>query len=368
MLLRDGQRVTGLLIENSAVRVVLRVKGIDVAFVRERVDRVKVLPSLEERYRARRRAIDDTDTDSLLMLAAWLHAREMDEYALKEVEHVLAIDPLDERARQLHLLIRSQMLLRRNTGKGSKRPDKPVQKAEPKPGDPVEFPLLTPEQINLIKVYEVDLADPPRLLVSRQTIEDLMERYAGHDLIPTTQAGREAMYDKRPEQILDVMFRLQARDLYGQVRVLGQPSAMRRFRDDVHRTWLINSCSSVRCHGGPNAGRLMLYNRRSNSDASVYTNFLILERYRLRDGTPLINYDEPERSPLLQAGLRPEDSLYPHPVVRGYRSPFRSTKDRRYRQAVAWIQSMYTPRPKYPIDYTPPKPSEVKDAAPTPPR
>ena len=43
----------------------------------------------------------------------------------------------------------------------------------------------------------------------------------------------------------------------------------------------------------------MLASKRPSAEATVYTNFLILERYRLPDGTPMISYEEPARSPLL---------------------------------------------------------------------
>ena len=37
----------------------------------------------------------------------------------------------------------------------------------------------------------------------------------------------------------------------------------------------------------------------SSTDQVAYTNFLILERFKLDNGMPLINYAEPARSPLL---------------------------------------------------------------------
>jgi hypothetical protein len=139
---------------------------------------------------------------------------------------------------------------------------------------------------------------------------------------------------------------------------------MERFRNDVHRTWLINGCATTRCHGGEKAGRLYLSTTRVNTDETAYTNFLIVDRYRTDSGIGLINYEEPVRSPLLQAGLPRKDALYPHPEVPGpngrgdlWRPVFRSTRDTGYEQAVEWIQSMYRPRPEYPVEYTPPRPS-----------
>jgi hypothetical protein len=167
------------------------------------------------------------------------------------------------------------------------------------------------------------------------------------------------------------MFRVRARDLYGEVKVLDHPRSMQQFRDQVHRSWVVNSCATTRCHGGSDAGRLMLSSRRQASDAAVYTNFLILERFRLEDGTPLINYDDPARSPLLHLGLPRDISRFPHPVVptqdgRGdlWRPVFRNPGDRRFQEAIDWMNAMYRPRPEYPVDYTPPTGETAPEEAP----
>lgn len=384
VLLKDGQRMTGFLVEQTERRIVLRVGGIATPIERELVDRVMVLPSVEERYREIRAAIDDRDTEQLLRLAEWLRARGRYAEAIHELDHVLTLEPENSEAKRLRLLAAQQEMLREKArqargarGNGAKEVAPAAARARE------DFPLLTAEQINLIRVYEVDLASPPRMLVDRDVITRLLADYAGHPQIPVAKADREAMYRRRPAEILDLMFRLQARELYGKVRVLDDPKSMESFREDVHRGWLINNCATTRCHGGEAAGRLALASRRPNADTTVYTNFLILDRFRLPDGTPLVNYDEPERSLLLHMGLPREDSLYPHPPVPGsdgrgdaWRAAFRGPEDRRYRDAVEWIRSMYRPRPAYPIDYTPPgeakagaKPEvAVPEAEPAPPR
>src|SRR5581483_8608544 len=81
----------------------------------------------------------------------------------------------------------------------------------------MDFPLLSDREINLIKVYETDLSDPPRLFIDHDTITRLMTEHAGDPLIPRMQHEREAFYRLSPARILDIMFRVQARDLYSQV-------------------------------------------------------------------------------------------------------------------------------------------------------
>lgn len=157
------------------------------------------------------------------------------------------------------------------------------------------------------------------------------------------------------------MFRLKAREFYNRVRVEGEPKAFGAFRDNVHRAWLVNTCASTACHGGQQAGRLWLANTSVNAERTIYTNFLILERYRLSDGTPLIDYEAPAKSPLLHLALPREESLYPHPLVATTRSAawrpvIGSVDDLRFREALAWINAMYRPRPDYPVTYQPPEP------------
>jgi hypothetical protein len=395
--LRDGQRFSGILVERTPERVVLKIAGIDTPIRDELIDRVMVLPPVRERYLAMRAALEPEDIRGILLLVEWLRAREQWDLALYEVDQVLTTFPNDPEARRLRLLIISQRNLAdrarqraeeaareqpgRNAGgegEGSEAglPPAPAgglrpRTAPPAPVDDGDFPLLTDAQINLIKVYELDLSSPPRLLIDRSTITRLITEYGEDPQMPRTREDQAMLYRASPARVLDLMFRVRARNLYSEVKVLDQPRSMRLFRDEVHRSWIINSCATTRCHGGSEAGRLRLYNRRPGSDQTVYTNFLILERFRLADGTPLINYDDPARSPLLHMGLPRAGSRYPHPPVPAadgradlWRPTFRNAVDRRFIEATEWINSMYRPRPEYPIEYTPPTSSELAPSGP----
>lgn len=364
--LADGQRYTGFLVSQSADRIVLKIAGIDTPIPTRQIAGLSILPPTLDRYRDMRAAIDNDDIERLLMLAEWLRARSEWDTALLEIDHVLKLQPDNGEALRLKLLVVSQRdLALRSAPDGKPQGDKPASGPNPQPaGDKPTFPLLSPADINLIKVYEVDLKDPPRMVIARDAIDRLIKEHAGDPLIPTTEAGREALYRQSPAAILNLMFRTQARNLYSEVTVVDQPRSMKRFRDEVHRAWIINSCATSRCHGGPDAGRLQLYNQRPNTDATAYTNFLILERFRLANGSPLIDYEEPAKSPLLQLALPREHSLNPHPSIPGeetrsdlWRPFFRTQDDQAFVRTVDWIKSMYRPRPEYGISYTPPGPS-----------
>ena len=377
-LLKDGRRITGFLVENTPQRCVLRIGGLKTSIRADLIERVEVLPPVLDRYRAMRDAIDPHDADQLVMLAEWLRARGRYSEALEEVLRALNAQPGHEEALQLLTLIRSQRELAARRRAEAEEPEAdPIEPVAhpPRPARPA-FPTLTPEQINLIKVYELDLRDPPEMKLRRETIDALLASYRGHELLPGSDQERESLYRLAPARIADLIFRLRARELYGQIQVIGQPAAFEHFRNDVHRPVILNTCATTRCHGGAAAGRLYLSNERPNSDATVYTNFLILDRFRLSDGTPLINYDDPQSSVLLQMGLPREDSRHPHPPVAGpngrgdaWRPAYRTAGDRRYAQTLDWIRAMYRPRPEYPVDYQPPSATPAEAALPAgPPR
>ncbi len=368
LFLTDGRRISGTLVSRDDERVILRVNGIPTPFGVDIVDRVESLPPIAERYRAMRATIKDGDVTRLVMLAQWLIAYRRYAAATTELEGVLKIDPDNRDARQFLTICREQIeLLKRS--KAAPAPAAP-QAAPPQrtAADKVRaavaerhtFPVLKTSDINLIRVYELDLRDPPRLVVPREAVDRLIENYASDPLIPQTREGREALYRRPPAELVELIFNLRARELYPLVQVLDHPRAIKRFRDDVHSTWLINACATTQCHGGTDAGRLMFATDRPNSDATVYTNLLILERFRTDDGKALIDYENPARSPLLQAAMPRDISLRPHPKVethgRGWKPIFNSQDDRRFQDAMRWIQSMYLPRPVYPVDYSPRKP------------
>lgn len=362
----DGRVLEGELLAQDRTIVQMKVGGAVVKIELADGDNLEALDSPADRYKELRASIPDDDIDRLLALSAWLQRQGMYEQALTEVSHVLSLDATNAEALRQKRVLGPLIEIRSRTGDAA-----PTEEPEPaadlakRPG-PGEFPLLTHDQINLIKLYEVDLKAPPRILVKRETIDKLLTRYSDNPLIPATREGREAFRKLPPAQILDTMFRVQARDLYAEVEVLDNPRSMEFFRDRVQATWLINVMATTRCHGGSQSGRLKLYNRRPAAEESVYTNFLIIDRFQTEDGQHLINYEQPERSLLLQYALNRADASSPHPVVDGWEPAFRSRESRRFKQAVEWINMLYRPRPTYPVTYTPPGEAEAKGAAPEP--
>jgi DNA-binding transcriptional ArsR family regulator len=364
--------IDGTLEAATEAQLILRVAGVVLPLNRDRVVSVVVRLTPSQRYRDIRPSIDDEDFPRLISLVRWLEQNRLYDEALRELEGILRLAPDNDEAQRLKRLIEQLVILeqiraerRRETEDAQRRSDAPARERAQMP-DRNDFPPLNEEQINLIKVYELDLGARPKLVIQRSTVDELLKRYAEHPLVPVTREGKEAFYRKSPVEIMDVMFRVSARDLYGQVRVIGQPESMEQFRNHISARWLTNRCATTRCHGGNEAGRLRLLNRAPNSEATVYTNFLLLDRFDTQRPVPMIDYTNPGESLLLQMALPREDVLYPHPDVPGWRPVFLSNRTPQYRAAVRWMRMMYQPRPDYPIEYDPFAETEVDADGPGP--
>ncbi len=359
VVLVGGQRVRGVLVSDTPEEVIIRVGAIETKIKRAEIERVVIQRPIRERYAAMRAVIDDEDVDRLLQLVSWLRLNGLYSDARNELDHILEVEPSNGEAIRQSALLDQQIALRAKEQDRDLSTRQPTEKTSqdvnrPKPGD---FPLLSDEQVNLIKVYEINLDDPPRLIINRKTVEQMFKTYAGDSLIPSTREGRAMFHRREPVEILETMFKLRARELYPEVHVLSLSDSLKSFRDEVNKTWLVNRCATTRCHGGEQAGKLFLYNRSPTAERSALTNLIILEKFSLGPDRPLIDYANPAHSPLLQMGLARHESVMPHPDVKGWRPVFRSVEDRRYQQAVEWIRSMHRPRPEYPIEYDPPQPS-----------
>lgn len=361
VVLTSGREITGAMVSESDEAVVIRINGIDTTLPRARVAGIRELAPVAERYAELRQAVDDHNIRARLALVEWLRAREAYRLALQELEGILEIEPGNPDARTLHTWLENHLRMAART-----RPAR--REARPAPPAPA-VPLLTDADINIIRVYEIDLNNPGRVLVPDDVMRELMARHP--DSFPVSYSEREALLKAGTSDKLRMLFENKARDLYSRVRVLDDPPTMARFKSRVGSGWLMNACASNRCHGGADAGRLRLYNQRPNSDRTAYTNLLILEQFELADGTPLINHENPDRSPLLHMGLPRHASLFPHPVIeeklgQDWRHVFRNPSDRAFRQTVDWITSLYNPRPDYGIEY-PPKPDTTPAPSAEPP-
>jgi hypothetical protein len=384
--LQDGRVFSGLLLSQDDKQSVLEIAGVPTTFKAGEIERTRVLRPILERYQEMRAAVPAEDLDQRMSLINWLVERRQLDLAVLEAEVLVAKNPKSSAARRLldDLAARQAAKDRPKPAqaKPAADPDAPAAATSPTTADDpapapsdsdqpplaTVFPLLNAKQINLIRVFEVDLASnpPPRVIVPKDAVKELIETYTASPLIPADRAAREAIVRQDPILTLDLIYRLRARDFYDKVQILDQPESLRRFRDDVHRVLILNSCATSDCHGGTSAGRLVFSTFRANSDPTVYTNFYLLQQYRTASGEPLLNYEHPERSLLLQYALPRDIARARHPVVppnspdAGKRDQWRPALqgpgDRRLEAAVDWIKSLYRPRPNYELEYEPFRP------------
>lgn len=353
VFLNSREPMRGTYLRGTSQTVTIRIGGVETTWPMRSVERVVVLIPAGERAGMMRSQIDDRDLTTRTRLAEWMRMEGLFDESAAELRGVLALEPEHRRAARLLEVVESLIEAREALRRPSERAEPPERREAPLRADREQMAVLTPEQINLLRVYEIDLTNPPPIRIEPETITRLMEVYAESPYIPSTARGREEFLELPEWKILDIMFRLRAREFYGEVRVLENPETFERFRDDVQTRWLVNACATNRCHGGAEAGRFRLVNERVGGDEAVFTNFLIVNRFVTSDGRALVNEIDPASSALFDMGLPLRDAVVGHPDVRGWRPVFRSQRDRGFRAGVAWVESLYRPRPDYPIEYIP---------------
>lgn len=363
----DGNQIEGELISEDDEQVVIRISGIRTTLPRDRVASIEIQPSIEEVYRERRAELDDDDLDGRYDLAYDLYRQNALDLALRELADMVERFPDSERVIRLQRVVeqRREMLEQREseTDRPDRRPSRRVRPDEPMRDEPAD--RLTADQINRIRVYEIDLAAEPRIQIPDPVLEEFLQRYAADDRVPSDREGQAAFKRADAVQQLELMFTVQAREFYDQVIVRQDPPVLRDFRTQMHNQYVLNYCGTNQCHGGDDApGGLRVLHRRPMSVATVYTNFYLLHTYQNEQGR-MIQRGEAERSLLLQYGLPREMAEVPHPEVAGWSPRFTGVDDRFFQRYAAILERLWTPAPDYGIDFQPDwlPPAPMEDGA-----
>lgn len=353
--LKSGRSIVGQLIEETSDTVTVAIAGIETTFPREQIGSVDTFDTLEEQYDRDREKIADDDYDARYDLARWLydqHTLEGYQLALREVEAILGERTSHARAALLRdlLTLRIEQEEQREAERAMAAAQEDMEPADDADRDAV----LSDEDVAYIKAFEIRLRERPTVVVPRWVVDDVFERYREHAVLePFLGRGGKARFLRMPgyEQ-LGILFDLRAREYYDQVTFRTEPANLLEFRQRYHRNFIARYCGA--CHGeGPNnmqAPGLHLLTRGSNSEAVAYTNLMILRRTFV-DGRPLIDQDDPARSPLIQYGLPRAEAALPHPDVPGWRPFFRTTRDRLLHDMVDWVKSLYGDGADYPMEF-----------------
>ena len=322
---------------------------------RSEVYRVGLIRSFEESYLAFKNSINPDDSVRRLAFCDWIVSEKKFELARTELISLVADTKLPE-AVALLKSIESRLKLANN--KSSYKDKKSGEKLDSKiPSTSTKVlptRILTAEEVNLIRVYEIDFHNPPRIIIEPADTRAFFEDFGSSPRIPPDAPSRNALVEGDPMKIVQLAFELKARDFYPKIRVVGDPETMSLFRRNVHDLWLIPNCATSRCHGGPDAGKFFLTNENHADERVRYTNLLNLLMGNSKD-IPLVDFTDPNRSILIQYALPREEAATPHPPVKGWRPVFgRKLNQEKLANTLSWIRSMYQPRPVYPIEYQPP--------------
>lgn len=368
--LNDGRQVEGEFISDLDQIVTIKINNIPIPFPRENIVRIETKLTLSEQYAQRLADLDPKNLNAQLDLVRWLYNKnthQADTIAYPALLILVRDNPnssfakllLDAVSQRIYEYPEQQQF-------DSTTPTyKPSDTDKTEPTD--DLHLLSDEDINLIKIMEIDLSTKPNVSVPSDVINELFDNYRDNDALEKYlgRAGEAKFRQLKGYQQLEVMFNAKARPLYKKVIVRTEPQALKTYRLTINKNYVMNYCG--KCHNSSNPGNgltLITSKSRKNNEAIAYTNFYILHKSSAPTGK-LINRNPNsiDTSILLQYGLPYKEATYRHPDVPHYRPYFNGRKDQRFKNMVKWIKSLYSPTPSYMIDYVipgtpPPKPDE----------
>lgn len=227
-------------------------------------------------------------------------------------------------------------------------------------------PLVTPHDIIRLKLAELRLDDPAEELRAK-----FLRKPGEADLIKQVHETLSKRTDYDPEwgkilnhgqpyEKLRLIVRTTGLEHADRIEVPGDPAVFGTFRRRV-LPLLTKGCARSGCHGGDGAALFRLPAAGGQSEAAVYTSFVILDQLETGRG-PVLDRMDPEGAPLTRYLLSIEDDPAGHPAVNGKRilPTLRTTRDPQYAALIAWINSLRTPRPDYGLRYQNP----FKDGSP----
>jgi Tetratricopeptide repeat len=224
---------------------------------------------------------------------------------------------------------------------------------------PLQLREVTPDEINKIRLAEWE---DDQLKVHVHIDADTRKQFIDESGMPPAD-----FLKMTPAQQAWLIFTKGDKDMVSGIHMLSDPPALFQYRTTVHRE-VVSGCAASSCHGDKATGSFRLF--PGDSDAAVYTDFLILNKFGLAvDGKdyPMINRVQPSESLLLSDMLTPDLATVPHPKVDGYRGMCHTRSDPKYTVTLTWIRDVLRPdRPTYDIDLTKPPLKDDKSVPPPP--
>lgn len=222
--------------------------------------------------------------------------------------------------------------------------------------DKEKDPYLSKEDIELIKVYEVDLETdpPPRVVIPRDELRKFIKEYQGDDEELRGKSNQNDFVRASGHVQLEKFFQHKARDYYKHVSIRSQIDSLRDWRN-LHRRYVLGYFQPM--FGAGSVPELYIFPRGRDTERIEMTNFFILTQTSI-DGKPIIDRNVPEESLLVQWGLPRESAKFPAPEdIKGWEPKFKDEKDERFIEKVDWIKSLISANQgsNYGIQYKMPK-------------
>ncbi len=373
VVLKNGRTIAGELVSDQGNTITVSVRGVPTPLSRDQIDSIKDAPAgatasgLTGAFVRERATLKNDDYDGRYKLCRKYF--DQAEESIKQKQDAQAREAFTAVQAELEAILKDQPNLRSTVLLETVKdrlsnlktapvdpgapvtPDKPdTEKPTTKAGD-----LLSLDDINLIKIYEVDLKAKIRTRkMSREGIDKLFanREWLDDPAMKDFQGPRGKTDFQRLEGTaqLSILFELRARELYNEVQIQDEPAELAHFRSKVHTTYVLTYCGS--CHESGKARGLDLFtpkqHPRANPTQMAYSNLLILRRTKAGPYN-LIETAAPDRSPLVTFGLPAADTTLPHPPVNGksIRPFFRGASDPLVKEMVDWVSQIYV-KP-YPI-------------------
>ena len=347
--LRTGRIIRGTLLADDWTSIRMRVQGVDMTIPRSDVTSLRLDPDIEAIFRRERALLDDDDEGGRLQLAKWLMANKSWALASTELDDIATKFNSFE-ARRLVQRARAFAALESTPAAPSPKPTKkdtnvpalsPGEVPAEEPSPPHRLELPSDDIVHLVRVLELDTVHPPPVRIGEATRKRLHLGWGGNRLLSANDEGLRTLLAMTDAKVLQLMFNLRARPLYGEIEVLEPPESLQQFKTAVHDSWLVTKCGTRGCHGGVDGGRFRLLRRSRVDDRLRTANLLQLERTNI-DNQPLLNWATPADSLLIQYALPRDQANKPHPRVPGWRP---ALDNKRLTAVLQWIRSMRQPRP-----------------------
>lgn len=372
--MKDGRTLKGEVAEEDSLSITLVISSIKNKLMRDQIKSVEFLKTADEEYADRRAKIKDTDLTERYKLAGWAYQKKAYALAKKELDDLVVRDPGNPDYKFMRDVVVAKL---KEEGKPvTPDPAIPATPATPvTPVKPVEGHVTLPTKkleqkaINKLRVFEVDMGvkPEPRVVIPRDAIDKFAKEFANDaDFLQAAKDANKFRAMKGLDQ-LKVLFAVRARGYYEEVQVRDDPPAIREFRNNVHKNYVLTYCATAECHGGAKAGGLFLFNNPPTSDDTVHTNLFILSSYE-NDKAFMVDREYPGKSLLVQYGMARDKATSPHPEVAGWQPKILlGDKDRTHVMLTQWIELLLRPRPDYELGYAIPKlPSNLKKPADAP--